>query len=127
MLTLQTKTVSLHSINSAIHTYTVFFLDTLSFFKFSIPCGKVTKNVKLLLLYFFKPLNFAVLPLVLPSMQTLFWLLRNLPIVCLVATLTEAVSGAYNPERTTSKRSCHSVFTNKLIFRLILARIKTIA
>ena len=68
MLTLQTKTVSLHSINSAIHTYTVFFLDTLSFFKFSIPCGKVTKNVKLLLLYFFKPLNFAVLPLVLPSM-----------------------------------------------------------
>ena len=71
MLTLQTKTVSLHSINSAIHTYTVFFLDTLSFFKFSIPCGKVTKNVKLLLLYFFKPLNFSVLPLVLPSMQTL--------------------------------------------------------
>lgn len=82
MLTLQTKTVSLHSINSAVHTYTVFFLDTLSFFKFSIPCGKVTKNVKLLLLYFFKPLNFAVLPLVLPSMQTLFWLLPN-PSHCL--------------------------------------------
>ena len=82
MLTLQTKTVSLHSINSAIHTYTVFFLDTLSFFKFSIPCGKVTKKVKLLLLYFFKPLNFAVLPLVLPSMQTPFWLSRN-PSYCL--------------------------------------------
>lgn len=60
MLTLQTKTVSIHSINSAIHTYTVFFLDTLSFFKFSIPCGKATKNVKLLLFYFFKPLHFAV-------------------------------------------------------------------
>ena len=84
MLTLQTKTFSLHSINSAIHTYTVFFLDTLSFFKFSIPCGKVTKKVELLLLYFFKPLNFAVLLLVLPSMQTLFWLSRN-PSHCLSA------------------------------------------
>ena len=127
MLTLQTKTVSLHSINSAIHTYTVFFLDTLSFFKFSIPCGKKTKNVKLLLLYFFKPLNFAVLPLVLPSMQTPFWLSRN-PSHCLPCGYVDLSRvRAYNPERTTSMHSCYSVFTDKLISRLILARIKTIA
>ena len=61
MLTLQTKTVSLHSINSAVHTYTVFFLDTRSFFKFSIPCGNVTKKRKIIVVVFLQTLKFCSL------------------------------------------------------------------
>ena len=35
-------------------------------------------------------------------------------------------SGAHNPERATSMRSCHGVFTDQFIFRTVLARVLNI-
>ena len=40
--------------------------------------------------------------------------------------LLEHWSGAHNPERPTSMRSCHGDFTDQFIFRTILARILNI-
>ena len=34
--------------------------------------------------------------------------------------------GAHNPERATSMRSCHGVFTDQFTFRTVLARILNI-
>ena len=33
------------------------------------------------------------------------------------------MSGAHNPERETSMRPCHGIFTDQFIFRPVLARI----
>ena len=40
--------------------------------------------------------------------------------------LLRDVGGAHNPERATSMRSCHGVFTDQFIFRTVLARILNI-
>ena len=35
------------------------------------------------------------------------------------------VPGAHNPERATSMRSCHGVFTDQFSFRTVLERVST--
>lgn len=123
MLTLQTKTVSLHSINSAVHTYTVFFLDTLSFFKFSIPCGKVTKKRKIIIVVFLQTLKFCSLTAgVTLYADALLAFTQSFPLSALWLRWLQAVSGARSKQLPCIHFIAFSQ-TSILIFSSILERI----